>query len=92
MNDVLMALREHALSDEAFRQALLLTREAADPLSALCDFATKNGYPLSLSDVISGGEEFACNQMKSTNGGNPMPYDCFGFDDAYEMFFISIQR
>lgn len=92
MNDTLMALRERALSDEAFRLALLLTREADDPLSALCDFATKNGYPLSLSDVISGGEEFACNQMKSTNGGNPMPYDCFDFDDAYEMFFISIER
>ena len=28
--------------------------------------------------------------MKSTNGGNPMPYDCFGFDDAYEMFFLSL--
>ena len=37
------------------------------------------------------GEEFADNQMKSTNGGNPMPYDCFGFDDAYEMFFLSIK-
>ena len=90
MNDTLKALRERALQDEDFRQSLLKTRQAADPLSALCDFATQNGYPLSLADVISDGEEFACNQMKSTNGGNPMPYDCFGFDDAYEMFFISI--
>lgn len=90
MNDVLEAMRERALRDEAFRRALLDTRKAADPLCALCDFASQNGYPLSLADVIAGGEEFACNQMKSTNGGNPMPYDCFGFDDAYEMFFISI--
>ena len=90
MNDTLEALRERAHRDEAFRKALLKTREAADPLCALCDFATENGYPLSLGDVISDGEEFACNQMKSTNGGNPMPYDCFGFDDAYEMFFLSI--
>ena len=90
MNDILEALRERALRDDAFRQALLRTREADDPLCALCDFANANGYPLSLGDVIAGGEEFACNQMKSTNGGNPMPYDCFGFDDAYEMFFISI--
>ena len=90
MNDILIAMRERALSDSAFRKALLLTREAADPLSALCEFACANGYPLSLMDVIAGGEEFACNQMKSTNGGNPMPYDCFGFDDAYEMFFLSI--
>ena len=31
----------------------------------------------------------SCNQTKSTNGGNPLPYDCF--DDAYEMFFASIE-
>ena len=90
MNNSLEAMRERAHRDEAFRQALLNTRSANDPLLALCDFACANGYPLSLGDVISDGEEFACNQMKSTNGGNPMPYDCFGFDDAYEMFFISI--
>lgn len=91
MNDTLRALRERALRDPAFRSALLLTREAADPLQAFCDFAQENGYPLTVDEVIASGEEFACNQMKSTNGGNPMPYDCFDFDDAYEMFFISIQ-
>lgn len=88
MNDVLLALRELALSDASFRDALLQTRNAADPLSALCDFACKNGFPLTLGDVISDGEEFSCNQTKSTNGGNPHPYDCF--DDAYEMFFASL--
>ena len=90
MNNSLEAMRERAHRDEVFRQALLNTRSANDPLLALCEFACSNGYPLSLGDVISDGEEFTCNQMKSTNGGNPMPYDCFGFDDAYEMFFISI--
>ena len=91
MNDTLRALRERALADESFRQALLRTREDPEPVAALCAFATESGYPLTLEEVISSGEEFACNQMKSTNGGNPMPYDCFGFDDAYEMFFASIE-
>ena len=91
MNDILIAMRERALNDAAFREGLLATRKAADPLSALCDFAVLHGYTLSPSDIISDGEEFCCNQMKSTNGGNPMPYDCFGFDDAYEMFFVSIE-
>lgn len=91
MNETLLQLRERALRDDAFRRQLLETRNAADPLLALCDFATANGYPLSLGEIISDGEEFCCNQMKSTNGGNPMPYDCFGFDDAYEMFFASIE-
>ena len=90
MNDILIALRERALADKDFRAQLLATRTAPDPLLALCNFAQENGYALSLGDIISDGEEFCCNQMKSTNGGNPMPYDCFGFDDAYEMFFMSI--
>jgi len=90
MNDILIAMRERAHADEDFRLALLKTRDADDPLLALCALAQQNGYALSLGDIISDGEEFCCNQMKSTNGGNPMPYDCFGFDDAYEMFFLSI--
>ena len=91
MNEILRLLRERALSDNAFRLALLETKNAPDPLSAFCAFASENGYPITVDEVISCGEEFADNQMKSTNGGNPMPYDCFGFDDAYEMFMISIQ-
>ena len=90
MNDTMRALREHALRDNTLRRKLLDTRSAADPLTAFCEIATESGYPLSVDEVISSGEEFACNQMKSTNGGNPMPYDCFGFDDAYEMFMISV--
>ena len=91
MNETLLLLRQRALSDEDFRAQLLKTRTAADPLLALCELSTAAGYPLSLGEIISDGEEFCCNQMKSTNGGNPMPYDCFGFDDAYEMFFASIE-
>ena len=89
MNDTLLALRERALRDESFRLALLATRDADDPLLALCELATSSGFPLTLGEVISDGEEFSCNQTKSTNGGNPLPYE--GFDDAYEMFFASIQ-
>ena len=61
---------------------------AADPLTVLCELAQANGFNLTLADIISDGEEFSCNQTKSTNGGNPMPYDCF--DDSYEMFLLSL--
>ena len=88
MNDILRAMRERALVDSAFRQAILATRDAADPLTALCDLAQANGFSLTLADIISDGEEFSCNQTKSTNGGNPMPYDCF--DVSYEMFLLSL--
>ena len=40
MNETLIQLRERALRDAAFRRQLLETRNAADPLLALCDFAT----------------------------------------------------
>ena len=36
MNETLRALRERALHDPQFRQALLNTRESDDPLEALC--------------------------------------------------------
>ena len=88
MKDILRAMRERALVDPSFRQAILATRNAADPLTALCELAQANGFNLTLADIISDGEEFSCNQTKSTNGGNPMPYDCF--DDSYEMFLLSL--
>ncbi|MFR5796426.1 MAG: hypothetical protein ACLUI3_13375 [Christensenellales bacterium] len=49
----------------------LATRNAADPLT-LCELAQANGFNLTLANIISDGEEFSCNQTKSTNGGNPM--------------------
>ena len=39
MNDILRAMRERALTDAAFRQAILATQNAADPLTALCELA-----------------------------------------------------
>lgn len=90
MNDILLAMRTRALEDDIFRSAVLATKSAEDPLTALCSLAQKEGFSLTIADIISDGEEFSCNQTKSTNGGNPMPYDCF--DDAYEMFMVSIQK
>lgn len=90
MNDLFLAMRERAKTDADFRAGLLATRDNSEPLLALCEFATANGYPLTIADIISDGEEFSCNQTKSTNGGNPLPYDCF--DDPYEMFFVAIEQ
>ena len=63
-------------------------RERALTDAAFRQLAQANGFNLTLADIISDGEEFSCNQTKSTNGGNPMPYDCF--DDSYEMFLLSL--
>ena len=55
MNETLCKLRERALTDAEFRATLLKTREADDPLLALCEFSTAHGFPLTLGDVISDG-------------------------------------
>ena len=89
MCEGLMKLRAAALADDALRQEILKSAEATEPLTALCAVARSAGIALSPEDILSEGEEFSCNQTKSTNGGNPLPYDCF--DDAYEMFIISLR-
>ncbi len=89
MLDALAALRSLALGNEPLRRQILETASAAEPLPALCRLAGAHGIALTPEEIIADGEESSCNQMKSTNGGNPMPYDCF--DDAYEMFLFSLR-
>ena len=81
MNDTLFNLRQYALSHSTLRKALLHTYTEPNPLEAFCALATSAGFPLTPESIIAGGEEFSCSQTKSTNGGNPLPY---------EMFLISI--
>jgi len=77
-----------AKQEEALRQALLQTAEGADPLFEFCKLAQGAGVDLSVGELFAIGQEYSDNQCKSTNGGNPSPYE--GFDDTYENFLISI--
>lgn len=76
-------------SDESLRQALLATRQTAEPLEEFCALAQKAGVELAAGELFTVGMEYSDNQCKSTNGGNPSPYE--SFDDAYENFLTSIQ-
>lgn len=77
-----------AKRDEDLRLALLQTRNGADPLYEFCLLAQGAGVDLAAGELFAIGQEYSDNQCKSTNGGNPSPYD--GFDDTYENFLISI--
>ena len=77
-----------AKQDEPLRQSLLQTRNGEDPLFEFCELARQNGVDLSVGELFAVGQEYSDNQCKSTNGGNPSPYD--GFDDTYENFLVSI--
>ena len=72
MNDILRAMRERALVAPSFRQAILATRNAADPLTALCELAQANGFNLTLADIISDGEATPCPTSALT-----IPTRCF---------------
>ncbi len=78
-----------ARADEKLRQALVATETCKEPLWEFCRLAQEAGVELYPGELFAIGQEYSDNQCKSTNGGNPSPYDAF--DDAYENFIFSIK-
>ena len=79
---------ELAKKDETLRKALLKTRENKEPILSFCALAREAGVELYPGELLAVGAEYSDNQCKSTNGGNPTPYD--SFNDAYEIFLASV--
>ncbi|OBR92554.1 hypothetical protein CLRAG_24040 [Clostridium ragsdalei P11] len=77
-----------AKKDPSLRKKLLETRLADDPMDTFCKIACDAGHPITIGGLLAVGQEYSDNQCKSTNGGNPDPYD--SFEDAYEMFLSSL--
>ncbi len=78
-----------AKENESLRLALLNTRSSEEPMLSFCRLAQEAGVELYLGELFSVGQEYSDNQCKSTNGGNPTPYDAF--DDAYENFLVALE-
>lgn len=78
-----------AKADDKLRQSLLATRHSEDALWDFCKLAQAAGVELYAGELFAIGEEYCDNQCKSTNGGNPSPYEAF--NDAYENFITSIE-
>lgn len=74
--------------DPLLKKRLLETRFAADPMDAFCKIACDVGHSITIGELFAIGQEYSDNQCKSTNGGNPSPYDLF--DDAFETFLDSL--
>jgi len=74
--------------DHLLKKRLLATRSAADPMDTFCKIACDAGHPITIGELFAIGQEYSDNQCKSTNGGNPSPYD--SFDDTYEIFLDSL--
>lgn len=87
--DQLNRLRLLAKQDDALRRKLLETRNADDPMDSFCTLAQEAGCQITIGELFAAGQEYSDNQCKSTNGGNPNPYDYL--DDTYENFLTSIE-
>lgn len=77
-----------AKKDASLRKRLLATRSADDPMDAFCKAACDAGHPITVGELFALGQENSDNQCKSTNGGNPYPYE--SFEDTYEIFLASL--
>lgn len=89
MNEQLWKLLQKARADDALRQKIWATKNMEDPALALCRLATEEGFPLTVGALFAEGEEFCSNLLKSCNGGASDPID--GWQDAYDMFFASME-
>lgn len=83
-------LLDAAREDPALRSRLLSTAEASDPMDEFCRLAQSLGYEIYLGDLFAAGQEYSDNQCKSTNGGNPRPYD--SFDDTLSFFLAELEQ
>jgi len=77
-----------AKADPELREKLLATKAQQEPLISFCAIAQSAGVDLLVGELFAIGMEYSDNQCKSTNGGNPSPYEAF--DDAYENFISSL--
>ncbi len=76
-------------TDYELKSSLVETACTTDPLYNFCNIAKNAGVDISIGELFALGEEYCDNQCKSTNGGNPSPYD--SFNDTYENFIQSLK-
>ena len=88
MNNSLTMLLEKAAKDKALTERIYATRNDRNPVNALCELATAEGFPITAAELLYEGEESCAAMCRSVNGGGvDTPV---GWDDSYEMFFAAL--
>lgn len=90
MDPRLATLQKKALADNNLRQKLLSTRQEKEPLTAFCVVARQYGCNLTEQELATLGEENTAAMLRSQNGGGEYE-PCGGWDDEYELFFLTLQ-
>lgn len=88
MNDAINQLLIQAGKDKALKKRLLATRSDPNPVTALCELATAEGFPLNAMELLNEGESSSAAMLRSVNGGGVEAPE--GWDDLYEMFFAAL--
>ena len=88
MNDSLTLLLEKARNDKLLRERIYATRSNRNPVNALCELSTAEGFPITAAELIDEGETSCAAMLRSVNGGGVEAPE--GWDDLYEMFFAAL--
>lgn len=88
MNDSLTMLLEKAKTDKQLKDRIYATRSERNPVNALCELATAEGFPITAAELIDEGETSCAIMLRSVNGGGVEAPE--GWDDLYEMFFAAL--
>ena len=88
MNDSLTLLLEKARNDKLLRERIYATRSDRNPVNALCELSTAEGFPITAAELIDEGETSCAAMLRSVNGGGVEAPE--GWDDLYEMFFAEL--
>lgn len=89
MEEILNNLLEDCRKNEELRKILLDTKNAKDPMKCFCDTCQSLGYEIYLGELFAYGQNMNDSKLRSVNGGGVSSID--GWDDAYEMFFASLE-
>ncbi|MCI6653086.1 MAG: hypothetical protein MSH11_06690 [Ruminococcus sp.] len=89
VEEKLRQLLEDSRQNEELREKLLKTRQNKDPMKAFCDTCQSLGYEIYLGELFACGQVMNDSKLRSVNGGGVCAID--GWDDAYEMFFASLE-
>jgi hypothetical protein len=89
LEEILNNLLEDCRKNEELRKILLDTKNAKDPMKCFCDTCQSLGYEIYLGELFAYGQNMNDSKLRSVNGGGVSSID--GWDDAYEMFFASLE-
>lgn len=90
MNDSIIRLQEDVRKDKALREKLLQTEHSSDPMAEFCKCSTESGYPITVGELFSMGEDCRDSMLRSVNGGGVEAPD--GWGDMYENIMAELKK